>query len=119
MRAGDLLLALNDTPLRDVIDVQIYAAEPELAFLVERDGRQMTLKATRRYGETLGLAFEKEIFDSKMRACRNNCDFCFVTQMAPGLRGPLYVKDDDYRLSFLHGNYITLTNLSEARLGAD
>ena len=113
LRAGDFLLAINGTPLRDVIDVQIYAAEPDLAFLVERDGQQMTLRTARRYGETLGLVFEKEIFDSQVRSCHNNCDFCFVTQMAPGLRGPLYVKDDDYRLSFLHGNYITLTNLSE------
>ncbi len=114
LRAGDVLLAINGLPLRDVIDVQIYAAEPELEFLVERAGRQITLRANRRYGQALGLAFDAELFDGKIRACRNNCDFCFVSQMAPGLRGPLYVKDDDYRLSFLHGNYITLTNLDEA-----
>lgn len=114
LRAGDALLALNGMSLRDVIDVQFYAAEPELEFLVERAGRQKTLYANRRYGQALGLAFETELFDEKIRACRNNCDFCFVSQMAPGLRGPLYVKDDDYRLSFLHGNYITLTNLDES-----
>lgn len=114
LRAGDVLLALNGMPLRDVIDVQFYAAEPELEFLIERAGRQKTLYANRRYGQALGLAFETELFDGKIRACRNNCDFCFVSQMAPGLRGPLYVKDDDYRLSFLHGNYITLTNLDES-----
>ncbi len=113
VHANDLLLALNGTRLRDVIDVQIYAAEPELEFLVERDGRQITLHAARRYGQPLGLTFDTELFDGKIRACRNNCDFCFVSQMAPGLRAPLYVKDDDYRLSFLHGNYITLTNLDE------
>ena len=114
VRAGDMLLALNDMPLRDVIDVQVYAAEPELDFLVERDGRRIRLEAARRYGETLGLAFESELFDGKIRSCRNACDFCFVSQMAPGLRAPLYIKDDDYRLSFLHGNYVTLTNLDEA-----
>jgi len=114
LRAGDVLLALNGMPLRDVIDVQFYAAEPELEFLIERAGRRKTLHANRRYGQSLGLAFETELFDGKIRACRNNCDFCFVSQMAPGLREPLYVKDDDYRLSFLHGNYITLTNLDES-----
>ena len=114
LRAGDVLLALNGMPLRDVIDVQFYAAEPELEFLIDRAGRQKTLRANRRYGQALGLAFETELFDGNIRACRNNCDFCFVSQMAPGLRGPLYVKDDDYRLSFLHGNYITLTNLDES-----
>jgi NifB/MoaA-like Fe-S oxidoreductase len=60
------------------------------------------------------LAFAEELFDGPLRVCRNHCDFCFVSQMAPGLRPSLYVKDDDYRLSFLHGNYITLTNLNEA-----
>lgn len=114
LRAGDVLLALNGMPLRDVIDVQFYAAEPELEFLIERAGQQKTLRADRRYGQALGLAFETELFDGTVRACRNNCDFCFVSQMAPGLRGALYVKDDDYRLSFLHGNYITLTNLDES-----
>lgn len=120
LRAGDGLLALNGMPLRDVIDVQFYAAEPELEFLIERAGRQKTLRANRRYGQALGLAFETELFDGDIRACRNNCDFCFVSQMPPrktggeGLRAPLYIKDDDYRLSFLHGNYITLTNLDES-----
>ncbi len=114
LRAGDVLLALNGMPLRDVIDVQFYAAEPELEFLIERAGRQKTLYTNRRYGQSLGLAFEAELFDGNIRACRNNCDFCFVSQMAPGLRAALYVKDDDYRLSFLHGNYITLTNLDES-----
>ncbi len=114
VRAGDLLLAINGTRLRDVIDVQIYAAEPELTFLIERDGRRLQLHVKRRYGEPLGLSFAVELFEGQIRVCRNHCDFCFVDQMAPGLRASLYVKDDDYRLSFLHGNYITLTNLSEA-----
>jgi len=114
LRVGDRLLAINDVAVRDVIDVQVLSAEPALSFLVERDGQQVMYSVERRYGETLGLNFAAELFDGKTRPCRNNCDFCFVTQMAPGLRSPLYVKDDDYRLSFLHGNYITLTNLGES-----
>lgn len=111
---GDSLLALNGVPLRDVIDVQLSASAPNLSFLIEREGRHKRLFARRRYGEPLGLEFVEELFDAPLRVCRNNCDFCFVAQMAPGLRSPLYVKDDDYRLSFLHGNYISLTNLAPA-----
>jgi len=114
LQPGDTLLAINDELLRDVIDVQILAAEPELTFLIERDGKQQERRTQRHYGQPLGLDFEEELFDGPLRVCRNNCDFCFVAQMAPHMRRSLYVKDDDYRLSFLHGNYITLTNLSEA-----
>ncbi len=114
LRAGDRLLALNGQPLRDVIDVQVYADAADLEFLVERDGTRLTLRARRRYGQPLGLEFAEPLFDGPPRVCRNGCDFCFVAQMPPGLRRSLYLKDDDYRLSFLHGNFITLTNLSEA-----
>lgn len=109
---GDVLLALNGLPLRDVIDAHLLASVPRLSFLLERNGRRIRLPAQRRYGEPLGLEFVEDLFDAPLRVCRNNCDFCFVAQMAPGLRPPLYVKDDDYRLSFLHGNYISLTNLA-------
>ncbi|MBN1919735.1 MAG: DUF512 domain-containing protein [Anaerolineae bacterium] len=109
---GDVLLALNGLPVRDVIDVHLFASVPRLSFLLERNGRRIRLPARRRYGEPLGLEFAEELFDAPLRVCRNNCDFCFVAQMVPGLRSPLYVKDDDYRLSFLHGNYISLTNLA-------
>ena len=111
LRSGDSLLALNDTPLRDVIDVQFYGGDHELTMLYERGDHRRRCKVRRRYGEPLGLDFADDLFSGKPRVCRNNCDFCFVTQMAPGMRGALYIKDDDYRLSFLHGNYITLTNL--------
>ncbi|HDQ34940.1 MAG TPA: DUF512 domain-containing protein [Chloroflexi bacterium] len=113
IRPGDHLLALNGQPVRDVIDVQIYAAEPELVFTLERDGRRVQRTIQRRYGQPLGLEFTEELFDGPLHVCRNACDFCFVAQMPPGLRPSLYVKDDDYRLSFLHGNYVTLTNLAE------
>lgn len=114
LRAGDRLLTLNGQPLRDVIDVQVYANEADLEFLVERAGAPLTLHARRRYGQPLGLEFAEPLFDGPPRVCRNSCDFCFVAQLPPGLRRSLYLKDDDYRLSFLHGNFITLTNLSEA-----
>ncbi len=113
LRVGDRLLRVNGQLLRDVIDVQVYAAEPEVSFLVERDGQRLTLRVRRRYGEDLGLGFAELLFDGRVRVCQNACDFCFVSQMPPGMRDPLYVKDDDYRLSFLQGTYITLTNLRE------
>lgn len=112
LRPGDQLLALNGQPVRDVIDVQIYAAEPLLTFTLEREGAELHLSAERQYGEPLGLSFAEELFDGPLHVCRNRCDFCFVQQMVPHLRTSLYVRDDDYRLSFLHGNYITLTNLT-------
>ncbi|MFP4345240.1 MAG: DUF512 domain-containing protein [Anaerolineales bacterium] len=111
LRPGDQLLALNGEPVRDVIDVQIYAAEPVLRFTIEREGEALQMSAERQYGQPLGLDFAAELFDGPLHVCRNRCDFCFVQQMAPHLRASLYVRDDDYRLSFLHGNYITLTNL--------
>jgi putative radical SAM enzyme (TIGR03279 family) len=111
IRPGDRLLTINDLPLRDTIDVRVYSAEPEIALHYDRDGKRRTCTVRRRYGEPLGLTFAADLFDGPPRVCRNHCAFCFVAQMAPGLRAPLYVKDDDYRLSFLHGNYITLTNL--------
>lgn len=114
LRLGDRLLCINGQVLRDVIDVQVYAAEPELSFLVEREGARLSLRVRRRYGEELGLGFAEPLFEGKVRVCQNACDFCFVSQMPPGMRDPLYVKDDDYRLSFLQGTYITLTNLREA-----
>jgi putative radical SAM enzyme (TIGR03279 family) len=113
LRVGDKLLTINGHPLRDIIDIQIYSSETELSLCYHRDGAERTCTKKRRYGEPLGLDFATALFDDKTRVCQNNCDFCFVTQMAPGLRSSLYVKDDDYRLSFLYGNYVTLTNMRE------
>jgi len=112
LRAGDELLAINEQPVRDVIDVQFYSAEEHLALRVRRDGREFTLEIERQYAEPLGLEFAQPTFDG-LRRCNNRCEFCFVNQMPPGLRPSLYVKDDDYRHSFLFGNYVTLTNLDE------
>ncbi len=115
-RAGlqpkDELLSINGHHLRDVIDARFYSAEEHLVLRVRRDGEEFTVEAERRYDEPLGLEFAHPTFDT-IRRCNNRCEFCFVSQMPPGLRRSLYVKDDDYRYSFLFGNYVTLTNLDE------
>ncbi|MGD8398113.1 MAG: DUF512 domain-containing protein [Anaerolineae bacterium] len=113
IRPGDRLLAINGRRLRDVIDVQFLGAEEELELLVERDEEQWIVDVERAYGEDLGLAFANPTFDVDVRRCANNCDFCFVKQNPPGVRRSLYVKDDDYRHSFLFGNFVTLTNLTD------
>jgi putative radical SAM enzyme (TIGR03279 family) len=113
LRPGDELLAVNDHPLRDVIDVRFYGAEENLTLKLRRGKDELRLQAHRPYSEPLGLEFTRPTFDTDIRRCNNRCEFCFVAQMPSGLRPSLYVKDDDYRHSFLFGNYITLTNLTE------
>ncbi len=113
LQPGDRLIAINGNPLRDIIDVQFYAAEEELELLVERDGQRWSVTAVRGYDDELGLSFASLTFDVDVRRCANNCDFCFVKQNPRGMRRSLYVKDDDYRYSFLHGSFVTLTNLRE------
>jgi len=112
LQPGDELVSINGHYLRDVIDVRFYSAEERLALRVRRGGEEFTIETGRRYDEPLGLEFIHPTFDG-IRRCNNRCDFCFVAQMGPGLRRSLYVKDDDYRYSFLFGNYLTLTNLDE------
>ena len=113
LKAGDRLVSINDHVLRDIIDVQFYGADETLDLLVERDGKAYVIRTERDYGEELGLSFANPTFDVDIRRCANNCDFCFVKQNAKGMRRSLYVKDDDYRYSFLFGNFVTLTNLTE------
>lgn len=110
---GDALLAINDTPVEDIIDVQFYAAEEQFALLVRRGDEMLTVAAKRRYNQSLGLEFAHPTFDTDIRRCNNLCEFCFVLQMAPRFRRTLYIKDDDYRYSFLFGHYVTLTNMTE------
>lgn len=112
LRPGDLLLSINGHVLHDVIDYRFYSAEESLEVVVVRNGERMTLTIAREYGEELGLEFTTPTFDG-IRRCQNHCDFCFINQMPPGLRKSLYIKDDDYRYSFLFGNFITLSNLKE------
>jgi len=113
LQAEDALISINGRQLRDAIDVSFYSAEKDLTLQVRRDRRELTIEAERRYDEPLGLEFAEPTFDG-IRRCNNRCEFCFVAQMPPGLRPSLYVKDDDYRYSFLSGSYVTLTNLDEA-----
>lgn len=113
IRPGDELLAINDNPVQDIIDVQFYSAEEELELLVRRGDDYFIFEAEREYDQSLGLDFAHPTFDTDIRRCNNLCEFCFVLQMAPKFRRTLYIKDDDYRYSFLFGHFVTLTNLSE------
>lgn len=113
LRPGDELLAINEQAVEDIIDVQYYAAEEELELLVRRDGEILSFEAERAYNQSLGIEFAHPTFDVDIRRCNNLCEFCFVLQMGPKYRRTLYIKDDDYRYSFLFGHYVTLTNLSE------
>jgi putative radical SAM enzyme (TIGR03279 family) len=92
--------------------VQFYGADEVLELLLERNGEPFAVELERDYDEALGLEFAHPTFDVDIRRCANNCAFCFVKQNAPGMRQSLYVKDDDYRYSFLFGNFVTLTNLT-------
>ena len=110
---GDELLAINDNKVEDVIDVQFYGAEESLELLIRRGEEYLLFEAEREYEQSLGLEFAHPTFDTDIRRCNNLCEFCFVLQMAPKFRRTLYIKDDDYRYSFLFGHFVTLTNLSE------
>jgi putative radical SAM enzyme (TIGR03279 family) len=113
LQPGDQLLAINDNPVEDVIDVQFYSAEEWLELLVRRGDEYYVFEAARAYNQPLGLEFSHPTFDTDIRRCNNLCEFCFVLQMAPRFRRTLYIKDDDYRYSFLFGHFVTLTNLDE------
>ena len=113
VRAGDVILSINRHTLHDVLDYQFYSSEEELNLLIQRGASApQTVHVQREYGQELGIDFDEVTFDG-IRRCRNRCEFCFIQQMPPGLRKSLYVRDDDYRYSFLYGNFVTLTNLSE------
>lgn len=110
---GDRLLSVNGNPLRDVIDYNYFTAEDLLVLEVEKpDGELWELEVERDEGEPLGLTFPAPA----PARCGNKCVFCFVHQLPKGLRKPLYVKDEDYRLSFLYGNYVTLANIKKGDL---
>ena len=111
--AGDEVRAINGHELMDVIDAQFYGAEDELVIEFVRGGVQHEVRVQREYGQALGIEFEHPTFDIDIRRCNNLCPFCFVLQNAPKMRRTLYIKDDDYRYSFLFGHYVTLTNLAE------
>ena len=111
---GDKLLKINGIKLRDIIDVSFAFADEEIEMLVEHeDGQQEVYEFDKDYDEELGVEFESAVFDG-IRHCANNCLFCFVDQVAPDMRESLNIKDDDYRMSFLYGNFITMTNMVDA-----
>ncbi|MGM9521337.1 MAG: DUF512 domain-containing protein [Oscillospiraceae bacterium] len=113
---GDRLLSVNGNRIQDVLDYMYYAYDAESEFEIERaDGTVETLTLIKDDGQDAGIDFEEYLMD-KPRSCANNCIFCFVDQLPPGLRKTLYFKDDDVRLSFLTGSYITLTNMSEREI---
>ena len=111
---GDKLLEINGIKLRDIIDVSFAFADEEIEMFVEHeDGQEEVYEFDKDYDEELGVEFESAVFDG-IRHCANNCLFCFVDQVAPDMRESLNIKDDDYRMSFLYGNFITMTNMVDA-----
>ena len=110
---GDILLEINGEEIEDVFDFRFLIKDEELTVLIEKpDGEQWELEIEKDYDEELGIIFENDLM-SEYRSCCNHCIFCFIDQMPPDMRETLYFKDDDSRLSFLQGNYITLTNMKQ------
>lgn len=116
VRVGDKLLSINGHEVEDVLDYRYWSYEPQLTLVFRSaDGGEYSVKAHKGEGEDLGLDFEEYLMDRPW-GCSNRCKFCFIDQLPKGLRRTLYFKDDDARLSFLTGSYITLTNLSEREM---
>ena len=110
---GDILLAINGTKITDIFDYQYLMQDEYIEVSVrKKNGEEWLLEIDKEYDEDLGIVFENGLMD-EYRSCRNKCIFCFIDQMPPGMRETLYFKDDDSRLSFLQGNYVTLTNMSD------
>ena len=111
--AGDRLLAINNEIIEDIFDYQFYVEDTYIEILIEKpDGEQWVLGVDKDEDEDLGIIFDNGLMDD-YRSCHNKCIFCFIDQMPKGMRDTLYFKDDDSRLSFLQGNYVTLTNMSD------
>ncbi|MBU4439422.1 MAG: PDZ domain-containing protein, partial [Acetobacterium sp.] len=115
VEAGDVLLSINGMPITDVLDYRYLIADDTLVVEIEKpDGEIWELDIEKEFEEDLGVEFPEEMIGTK--TCKNNCIFCFIDQLPTGMRESLYVKDDDERLSFLTGNYITMTNLTPDEL---
>jgi len=109
---GDVLDAINSEPIRDVLDYRFYMTDTRLSLALRRGGKPLSVTLRKGEYDDLGLDFETYLMD-RQHTCRNKCIFCFVDQLPKGLRDSLYIKDDDSRMSFLFGSYVTLTNLTE------
>lgn len=113
IEAGDILLEINGNKIEDVFDYQYFTQDEYIEVLIrKRSGEEWFLEIDKEFDEDLGITFENGLMD-EYRSCRNKCIFCFIDQMPKGMRETLYFKDDDSRLSFLQGNYVTLTNMSD------
>ncbi|MBQ2192195.1 MAG: radical SAM protein, partial [Clostridia bacterium] len=113
---GESLVSINGNRIVDVLDYKFFAYDRSLSVVLRRaDGTEHSVHVHKDEGGDLGLEFESYLMD-RARSCANNCVFCFIDQLPPGMRPTMYFKDDDARLSFLLGNYITLTNLSKREI---
>lgn len=113
IEVGDILLSINETPIDDIIDYKYLAVDEEIVLEIEKqDGEIWEIEVEKEFGEDLGLEFQGGIMD-KAKSCSNKCMFCFIDQLPKGMRNTLYFKDDDSRLSFLQGNFVTLTNMKD------
>jgi len=111
IKPGDCILSINGQKLKDIIDFSFAATDEILLVSVKRaNGLVESFKIKKKFDESLGVEFESAVFDG-IRSCANKCPFCFVEQVPPNMRSSLYIKDDDYRMSFLYGNFITMTNI--------
>lgn len=115
VQVGDALALINGEQPRDVIQYQLLVDAPEVNLEIERGGLDRSIRISKGDGEPLGIEVQSAVFD-QVRTCDNHCSFCFIYQLPPGMRRSLYLKDDDYRLSFLYGNFTTLTRFTEADL---
>ncbi len=115
LQTGDQLVAVNGVSPTDVIEYQQLVDEPDPLLVIGRDGQRIDVHVDKGIGAPLGIRLNASIFD-RVQTCDNHCEFCFIYQLPPGLRKSLYLKDDDYRLSFLYGNFTTLTRFTELDL---
>ncbi len=113
IKSGDILLWINEQSIEDVFDYQYALADETLELCIRKEnGEEWVLEIEKEYSEDLGLIFENSLMD-ELISCQNKCKFCFIDQLPPNMRKTVYFKDDDWRMSFLNGNYITLTNMKQ------
>ena len=116
IQPGDILLSIDGKKVKDIIDYKYLISDDYIEIEVEKeDGEVWILEIEKDFDEDLGIEFTNPLID-KARSCRNKCIFCFIDQLPPNMRETLYFKDDDSRLSFLQGNFITLTNMSDEEI---